>query len=244
MIVFFMFSMLHSGLGQTQVDILIVGGGTGGTAAGIQAARSGVQVQIIEATPWLGGMLTAAGVSAIDGNHELPSGIWGEFRQKLRDHYGGARALATGWVSHTLFEPSVGQSILREMADLENLDLIFNAQFQSVKKEGEHWKVSYKKDGKTRKVHNVIFAPTLEVVERINQQLDKIGNITSDGRPILGLDCKRLLEIVLDGRVEYEPLVQPKLLGVDVSGLHREVEPQESLGAERLTRDRCDPSFL
>lgn len=148
-IVFFMFSVLYSGLGQTKVDILIVGGGTGGTAAGIQAARSGVQVQIIEATPWLGGMLTAAGVSAIDGNHELPTGIWGEFRQKLRDHYGGPRALATGWVSHTLFEPSVGQSILREMADLENLDLIFNAQFQSVKKEGEHWKVSYKKDGKT-----------------------------------------------------------------------------------------------
>lgn len=56
----------------------------------------------------------------------------------------------------------------------------------------------YKKDGKTRKVHNVIFAPGLEVAERLNRKLSRIGNIASDGRPILGLDCKRLLEIVLE----------------------------------------------
>lgn len=148
-IVFFLFLVFNSGLGQTKTDILIIGGGCGGTAAGIQAARSGAKVLMIEATPWLGGMLTSAGVSAIDGNHELPSGIWGEFRQKLRDHYGGAQALATGWVSHTLFEPSVGQKILSEMANHENLDIVFNARYQSVKKEGGYWKVRYQKEGKS-----------------------------------------------------------------------------------------------
>jgi uncharacterized protein (TIGR00375 family) len=56
----------------------------------------------------------------------------------------------------------------------------------------------YKKDGKTRKVHNVVFVPGLEFAERLNQRLSRIGNIASDGRPILGLDCKRLLEIVLE----------------------------------------------
>ncbi|MEE9402230.1 MAG: UvrD-helicase domain-containing protein, partial [Desulfobacteria bacterium] len=56
----------------------------------------------------------------------------------------------------------------------------------------------YKKGGKTRKVHNVVFVPGLEVAERLNQKLDRIGNIASDGRPILGLDSKRLLEIVLE----------------------------------------------
>jgi uncharacterized protein (TIGR00375 family) len=56
----------------------------------------------------------------------------------------------------------------------------------------------YKKDGKTRKVHNVVFVPKLEVAEKLNRKLDRIGNIASDGRPILGLDCKRLLEIVLE----------------------------------------------
>ena len=46
----------------------------------------------------------------------------------------------------------------------------------------------YKKDGKTRKVHNLILVPALEVAEKINYKLARIGNIASDGRPILGLD--------------------------------------------------------
>jgi len=71
--------------GQNQADIVIISGGAGGTSAGIQAARMGAKVQIIEATPWLGGMLTSAGVSAIDGKPEMTSGIWGEFRLTLRD---------------------------------------------------------------------------------------------------------------------------------------------------------------
>ncbi len=56
----------------------------------------------------------------------------------------------------------------------------------------------YKKNDKVRKVHNVIFAPTLEAVEKIQAALEKIGNIRSDGRPILGLDSRDLLEIILD----------------------------------------------
>lgn len=64
----------------SEVDVLIVGGGASGVAAGIQSSRMGVTTLIIEETDWLGGMLTAGGVSAIDGNNNLPAGIWGEFR--------------------------------------------------------------------------------------------------------------------------------------------------------------------
>lgn len=56
----------------------------------------------------------------------------------------------------------------------------------------------YKKGGKTRKVHNVIFAPSLEVVAQIQAELEKIGNIRADGRPILGLPSRDLLEIILE----------------------------------------------
>jgi uncharacterized protein (TIGR00375 family) len=57
----------------------------------------------------------------------------------------------------------------------------------------------YKKDGKVRKVHNVVFAPDIEVAEKIQHKLSGMGfNISSDGRPILGLDSKLLLEICLD----------------------------------------------
>ncbi len=56
----------------------------------------------------------------------------------------------------------------------------------------------YKKSGKTRKIHNLVFFPDLPAAARFNARLDKIGNIHSDGRPILGLDAKHLLEIVLE----------------------------------------------
>ncbi len=56
----------------------------------------------------------------------------------------------------------------------------------------------YKKDGQTRKNHNVVFVPDLETAAKFNDQLDKIGNIKSDGRPILGLDARNLLEILLE----------------------------------------------
>lgn len=56
----------------------------------------------------------------------------------------------------------------------------------------------YKKNGKVRKVHNVILLPGLEAAEKLSQKLETIGNLHSDGRPILGLDCRELLEIMLD----------------------------------------------
>lgn len=56
----------------------------------------------------------------------------------------------------------------------------------------------YKKDGRVRKVHNILFAPDLDSVRRISSTLAGIGNLESDGRPILGLDCRDLLEIMLE----------------------------------------------
>ena len=57
----------------------------------------------------------------------------------------------------------------------------------------------YKKNGKVRKVHNVVFAPSFEVVEKIQNKLVNLGfNITSDGRPILGMDSRDLLELCLN----------------------------------------------
>lgn len=56
----------------------------------------------------------------------------------------------------------------------------------------------YKKLGKTRKIHHLVFAPDFRTVQRINTALGRIGNLASDGRPILGLDSRHLLEIVLE----------------------------------------------
>lgn len=173
---------LHSVRAQQEVDVLIVGGGAGGTSAGIQSARMGVRTLLLEKTSWLGGMLTSAGVSAIDGNHELPSGIWGEFRQKLRDHYGGPKALATGWVSHTLFEPSIGNKVLQEMAKTPNLTIEFNSVYTDIKKDGEDWSITYTQN---KKVHTVKAKILIDATE-IGELLPVVG---ADFR--LGMDSKR-----------------------------------------------------
>ena len=55
----------------------------------------------------------------------------------------------------------------------------------------------YKKGEKTRKVHHLIYAPDFATVDRLAASLARIGNIASDGRPILGLDSRDLLEIAL-----------------------------------------------
>ncbi|MCS1411996.1 MAG: hypothetical protein M2R45_05199 [Verrucomicrobia subdivision 3 bacterium] len=57
----------------------------------------------------------------------------------------------------------------------------------------------YKKGNKTRKVHHLIYAPDLEKADRIVDQLAQIGNLKLDGRPILGLDSRDLLEVTLNG---------------------------------------------
>lgn len=56
----------------------------------------------------------------------------------------------------------------------------------------------YKKNGRTRKVHHLLLLPGLEAAERLAGRLEKIGNIAADGRPILGLDSRALLEITLE----------------------------------------------
>lgn len=56
----------------------------------------------------------------------------------------------------------------------------------------------YRKHGRVRKIHSILFAPGFEDAARINTELSRIGNLTSDGRPIIGLDAEELLRITLE----------------------------------------------
>ena len=125
-----------------EVQVLVIGGGASGTMAGLQAARMGAKTLIMEPLPWLGGMLTSAGVSAIDGNHNLPSGLWAEFREELYKWYGGEKNINTGWVSNTLFEPSVGARILRNMTYKEkNLQVLTQVKEDIIYQTNKGWVV-------------------------------------------------------------------------------------------------------
>lgn len=118
--------------------MLVIGGTTSGTTAAIAAARQGVQTLVVEETPMLGGMLTAQGVCATDGNFDLPSGLWNEFRDHLRKRYGGIGALWTGWVSTTLFEPHVADSIFHTMAAAEpTLEVVHGYRLTGILRRGK-----------------------------------------------------------------------------------------------------------
>jgi len=56
----------------------------------------------------------------------------------------------------------------------------------------------YKRGGSVRKIHNLVYLPTFDAAKQLNSRLAQIGNIASDGRPILGLDARDLLEMVLE----------------------------------------------
>lgn len=106
-------------------DVLVVGGGTGGTCAAIQAARRGVQTILISEFPWLGGMLTSAGVSAPDGNElaAFQTGLWGAFLQELWHRQAGG--LDYSWVSMFSYDPRIGAKIFADWVEqLPNLKWI------------------------------------------------------------------------------------------------------------------------
>lgn len=114
------------GLQSRETDVVIYGGGAGGLCAAIEAARHGTEVVVVEPSPWIGGMLTASGVSALDGNkYGAGGGLVHEFREALADHYGSIDDLFTGWISLYCYEPHVGHRILEELvAPLDTLTIL------------------------------------------------------------------------------------------------------------------------
>ncbi|SFT91955.1 FAD dependent oxidoreductase [Algoriphagus locisalis] len=167
---------------QEKYDLIIIGGGASGTSAGISAGRLGTKTLIIEPTPWLGGMLTSAGVSAIDGNHRLPSGVWGEFRAKLEKYYGGSDKLSTGWVSNTLFEPKVANQILQDMAkSVSELTVSFESEWKAAYYSNSTWTVSYLQNGRPMEVEAPMLIDATE-----------LGDVAaSQGLPYrLGMDAR------------------------------------------------------
>jgi NADPH-dependent 2,4-dienoyl-CoA reductase/sulfur reductase-like enzyme len=105
---------------DVECDVLVVGGGTGGVAAALAAARGGCKVCVVEETDWLGGQLTSQGIAALD-EHPLIETFGGtasyyRLRHALRDHY---RTMASEsglvsdfnpgdcWVTKLAFEPAV-----------------------------------------------------------------------------------------------------------------------------------------
>ena len=129
-----------------EYDVVVMGAGTGGAAAAMQAARMGARVALVEESGWIGGQMTAAGVSTMDDLSGNISGLYGEFVERLRYHY-FMKDKSVGtcyWNGNSIaFEPGVGHRILKEMigdlrkktladGSLPVLDLFLRARFRDV----------------------------------------------------------------------------------------------------------------
>lgn len=117
----------------------------------------------------------------------------------------GISLIGTGDFTHPVWREELKERLVSERNGLYRLrDAYVKEESRKFPGEGTRFVVSgeissiYKKNGKTRKVHNVILLPSLEAADAMAQRLEKIGNIHSDGRPILGLDSHDLLEMMLD----------------------------------------------
>ncbi|MBI4861481.1 MAG: AAA family ATPase, partial [Candidatus Riflebacteria bacterium] len=126
--------------------------------------------------------------------------IWGQ--QK------GLGAIATGDITHPAYLAelkeklvSAGPGVFKLRPDLERAAL---AEVPAACRRRACFVLSveistiYKKGDRTRKVHHVVYVPDFDAADRLVARLSRVGNLASDGRPILGLDSRHLLEMVLE----------------------------------------------
>ena len=106
---------------EHQWPVVVWGGGTGGVAAALQAARGGASTLLLTPGSWLGGMVSAAGVCAPDGNELTPwqTGLWGAFLRELQCRE--PEGLDQNWVSCFGYRPSTAEAILRDWCQAEPL---------------------------------------------------------------------------------------------------------------------------
>jgi hypothetical protein len=147
-----------------RTDVLVIGGGASGVAAAIQSARSKVKTLLIEQGPWLGGSMTAGGMCILDANRNLPSGIYGEFRGRVREFYKKTPAYDTTHNAILVFEPYTGAAILKKITDtVKNLTVKLNTTFTTVKKDGTGWEVNITQNGKTDVIKTKVLVDATEL---------------------------------------------------------------------------------
>ena len=129
-----------------------------------------------------------AGAKGIDvlATGDFTHPVW---RQELRD----GLELDENSGLYRLKKPLSRDEFSREIPQLAGMEFkapqfMLEAEISSI----------YKKNGKVRKVHSLVYVPDLDSADRLCAKLDAIGNLKSDGRPILGLDVKDLLAMVLE----------------------------------------------
>jgi hypothetical protein len=159
-----------------KTDVLVIGGTPSGVAAAMQSARSKLKTILIMPGAFLDKAMPAGNNYVIKTNENLSSGIWGEFRDKVRAFYKTTPGYDTTYNAPLKFESFTGAAILKSIADtVKNLTIKLNTPFTTVKKDGNGWEVSITTHGKT----NVIKTKVLVDATQTGEVVNIVGPITS-----------------------------------------------------------------
>jgi hypothetical protein len=148
LLVFFNFSFAYA---QTiKTDVLVIGGTPSGVTAAIQCARSKVKTILVEASSRLCPDMKDAGMVTVKADRNIPSGIWGEFLKRIKEHYNKTLDYDTAYNAPLKFDEQTGRAIITNMADtVKNLEIKLNTYFISIKKDEDRWDVSVMENGST-----------------------------------------------------------------------------------------------
>ena len=165
-------------------DVVVVGTGSGGIAAAIQAARMGMKVALLEETDYLGGQLIT--VSTMDEGDTLAekTGIYGEFINRVKRHYDAlGKSMSTCYWSDysSCYEPLVGKQVLEAMIkETANLDLYLRNRVVSLVKDGNTIKGLITQDGKKFDAKIVVDATEYGDLLPLSGENYRLGNSTSE----------------------------------------------------------------
>lgn len=167
----------------TKTDVLVIGGSPSGVAAAIQCARSKVKTVLVERGNSLCLEMKGNGTITITADNDLPSGIWGEFRNRVRERYNQSPGFDTAHNAPLKLVPDIGAVLLANIADtVKNLTIKLNTSFFAIKKDNDRWEVTLEHDGKreTIKARVVIDATTNgDVLSKANATIETFDLLKS-----------------------------------------------------------------
>ena len=134
-------AVINEPVTEVECDVLIAGAGMGGVGAALAVARHNLNACVTEETDWVGGQATSGGVSALDENKfiEISGGTrrYYEFRNKIRQAYGGVRNPGSCYVSALCFEPRIGVQVLEGMLQDPKIKVFPRTVVMSVDRSGD-----------------------------------------------------------------------------------------------------------
>ncbi len=131
-----------------KTDVLVVGSSASGVAAAIQCARSKVKTVLAADGFKMSGVTAGGQMVTLDMNKDIPSGIWGEFRKRLRGVYAGTAGYDTTQNAPLKFEPGMASAVLKKISDtVKNLTIREGSKFTGIKKDGDRWELTFSRNG-------------------------------------------------------------------------------------------------